>query len=132
MARNRRQTGEPQYVEQCTFTVPNGAGPSTILLDMIAPQDRCRVVSYAVTVKTAGTGGATATLQLKAGANAIGDTITLGANTDAAGTYEASGEGVRSGTFTMNEGQQLSVVWTLVASTNTTGAVYIISVTFGG
>lgn len=129
MARQRRQSGQPTATQTVAFTVPNGAGPSTILLDLIAPQDKCRVISAAITVKTAGTGGATASASLKAGSTVVAGLATLGANTDAAGTYETSVEGDTGKQIA--EGQQMSILWTLLAGTNTTGAVYLLSVTWG-
>jgi len=122
--------GLPGGNTQTVFTVPNGAGPSTILLDCIVPNDKAYIVSAAITTKTAGTGGATATASLKAGSTVLLQTpLVLGANTDAAGVYENSQEGDSS--KTLQEGDQLSILWTLTAGTNTTGSVYILSIVWG-
>lgn len=129
MSRGRRQSGSPQVCTETVFTVPNGAGPSTILLDLISPCDGARVISAVVTVKTAGVGGATASLSLKSGSTVLASLIALGANTQAAGTYIATADGDQG--KTVSEGAQLSVLWTLLAGTNTTGAVYIIAINWG-
>lgn len=129
MARKRRQMGLPGGCSNFTFTVPNGAGPSTILLPVIVPNDTAYVVSIAVGVNTAGTGGATANIKLRDGStDLLQAPLVLGANTDAAGTYEGSAEGNLT---RIPEGDQLSIVWTLVAGTNTTGAVYNVQIVWG-
>lgn len=136
MARTRRQMGLPGGCSQSLMVGVNGAGPSTILLSapaMVVPNDKAYIVAFTATCVTAGTAEVSASLVIKSGSVALTDALIVsGATASAAATPAAGFEGDAAGNLTLGQqGDQLTVLWTLISGTNTAAASYLINVIWG-